>query len=470
MRKILLIVDGVVAQDFLKNLLKRGVLHNSYIVVSKEEWVGNFLCIEDELVFHHFDPTSASKLNSLLSREVLDAFIVMSDQAEAKAVYYILRQYSQRIAITFLGGELDVEDKNLNIITESSLIATHLIERVPNIPIIAKDIGLGGGEIMEVSVPFGSSFAYRSIGSIRQKNYKIVALYRDGRMMFAKYSIIIEPNDALLLVGDPGVLLEVYKSIKEELGQFPFPFGRNLILYCDCLKDSNVLFHSIEESLYLLKHSKAKKLYIQVLNPTYPELLHSLRKKVEEESHVEITIKYRRQPFVEILKEDYERLGGGLVLFRDHFFMQRHVRKVLLNLNIPLLRLGCGRLQDFVSSAVLISPKIRESEKISSVAFDISNQLKYSLILYDFAPDDHYHTEVTEHYESMAQIFDVGLEVKTTSMDNPIVWLIENPNILGIFPFTEEMTKRRLGPFSTNLGKLSLDFIATHKLFIPIGK
>ncbi|MDE5816876.1 MAG: hypothetical protein K2H55_05180, partial [Helicobacter sp.] len=191
-RKILLVLDGAVATDFLRNLCGRSTPYNSYLVVSKKPIDAQNAGQDFEFVV--FDPTSPSKLFALLSKDILDALIIMENYAEGIEVYHILRSYSKRMAIVLLGDKLPKEDKNLSLVTEIPLVAAHFIEKVPNIPIISKDIGIHKGEIMEVTIPFGSSFAYRTIGSITQKKWKIVALYREGKMMLAKYSLTMQPT------------------------------------------------------------------------------------------------------------------------------------------------------------------------------------------------------------------------------------------------------------------------------------
>ncbi|MBD5167769.1 MAG: hypothetical protein HDT11_02595 [Helicobacter sp.] len=465
-RKILLVLDGAVATDFLRNLCGRSTPYNSYLVVSKKPIDAQNAGQDFEFVV--FDPTSPSKLFALLSKDILDALIIMENYAEGIEVYHILRSYSKRMAIVLLGDKLPKEDKNLSLVTEIPLVAAHFIEKVPNIPIISKDIGIHKGEIMEVTIPFGSSFAYRTIGSITQKKWKIVALYREGKMMLAKYSLTMQPNDSLLLVGEPSVLLEVYHSIKEELGQFPFPFGKNLVLYCDCSVESHEdVDNAISESLFLHKHFKGRKLYIRILHSSTPERVRKIR--TLETSKLEVIVQYFTAPLAQIVQNDKATLASGLVLMRQNLFAKRDVRKMLYRLNVPVLRLGDNHFESLQGCAVVLDDG-QQNEKISAVAFDVAAQLKQPVILYDFAPNLQYHTKTIEHFDSLAKIFKARLNVISTAMENPILWLMSHSEILGIFPFTEEMTNRQfLGPFTTHLGTLSLDFIGSHKLFVPIS-
>lgn len=466
MRKILLALDGAIANDFLRNLYERSNPYNNYLVVSKQPLESPQLGADFE--FFVFDPTSQSKLFEILSKDILDALIVMDDYYEGVEVYKILRSYSKRMAIVLLGDKMPAEDKNLSLVSALRLISTHLVGKVPNIPLIPKDIGAQKGEILEVTIPFGSSFAYRTIGSITQKNWKIVAIYRDGKMMLAKYSLTMQPNDSLLLVGDPTVLLEVYRSIQEDIGQFPFPFGKNVVLYCDCARESeDDVDVAIEETLFLYKRFKGRKLYIRILHADSFERLNRLR-EIEGDG-VEVIVQYIKKPFATLLYDDKTLLDSGLVVMRQNLFCSHVVRSVLYHLNVSVLRLGKNRFSSLNGCAVLIGDE-QQNENISAVAFDVAAQLKQPLILYDFAPDLQYRTKTIEYFESLAKIFKSRLDVITTAMDNPIRWLMSHSDILGIFSFTEEMTRRQFfKPLTTHMGKLSLDFIDSHKLFVPIS-
>ena len=54
----------------------------------------------------------------------------------------------------------------MTILNSDELLATHLYEHLPNVPVIAQNVGTASGEIMEVHVPFGSTYAFRHVGSI----------------------------------------------------------------------------------------------------------------------------------------------------------------------------------------------------------------------------------------------------------------------------------------------------------------
>ena len=83
---------------------------------------------------------------------------------EREIIYRTLRTYSKTLQITIL-GEIPLQDgdKQLLMINESLVLSGKLFEKFPNVPRTAKYIGLGQGEIMQISVPFGSPYAYLRI-------------------------------------------------------------------------------------------------------------------------------------------------------------------------------------------------------------------------------------------------------------------------------------------------------------------
>lgn len=469
MRKILLVLDGIVAKDFLETLTKKYYGKNQYIVVTPSSTIVP-LKIPETFEVHLFDPTSARKMGAILSKEITDAFVVMEDPSERQIVYESIRKFSARIRLTVLDGERHLEDKNLYCLAQAPLVTSRLVERLPNVPVVARNIGLGEGEVMQASVPFGSSFAYRTIGSIQQKNWKIVALYRGGRMILAKYSLVIQPNDSLLIVGEPSVLSEVYRRIKEDIGQFPAPFGNNIFLYCDMTKESlGAIKKQIGEALWLHDKLKNNRLYIRLINPCDFEALEEF--KALDQGAVNVNIEYRLTTLTSVLKEDFEHYGGiGLILLSDRLFSTALHRRVLYELGVPVMKLGEENFSQTQETVVVLTDKLEESEKISSVVFDLSSQIGNDVWLYDFDPDSSFRGESLEHYDNIARIFNKKLEIITSSTQNPILWLKKRENVLQILPYNKGVAKARLfWFFSTDIERLCFQLKKHHQLFVPVA-
>lgn len=241
MKKIALILDGIVAKNFLDLVLRHYSNHNFYIVVVKDESLipKNY---PSTFAFHCFDATSSFRLLQVLNDEVSDAFLIIQDFKEQRIIHKIIQTHFKRMRVVLsvkrdsektLENNEENKDEKLILIDEFEVLANKFISRLPNIPSTPREFGLGKGEIMEIDVPFGSIFAYRHIGSIRQKEYRIVGLYRNDVLLLSTKSLVIQPRDILLVAGNPEILNAVYHQVKSNVGQFPAPFGKSIYLYID---------------------------------------------------------------------------------------------------------------------------------------------------------------------------------------------------------------------------------------------
>ena len=271
MKKTLIIGQGRIAKIFLDTILDKYFSNDYYVVVSKD------MCFIPDRVpssfeFHTFDYTSAYRISQIISDEIVNVFLILDDENEILGTYELLREINKKVRIVIsLRLEKHTQsmqnDKNLIILDEEMIITNKFIERLPNIPLIPRSFGLGQGEIMEVGIPTGSIFAYRHIGSIQQKKWRIVGIYRQGELLLSSHSLIIQPNDSLLIAGNPKVLNDVYMQIKSDIGQFPVPFGRDIFLYLDMsLSNKHRIWNDVQNALFLNNNLKNNKLFIYILN------------------------------------------------------------------------------------------------------------------------------------------------------------------------------------------------------------
>lgn len=466
MRKVLLVLSGIVAKEFLTTLALKHLDKNAYVFVSLD---ANLLPknLPQDSEAHNFDPSASSKLKKILTPEITDCYIVLEDAKEREAVYSTLREYNKMLQITMLGEiMLPQHDKQLIMLNEEHLLSSRLFEKFPGIPKTAKSIGLGQGEIMQVSVPFGSSYAYRSVGMIKQKKWKIVGIYRNDVLMLPKNSTTILPNDALLLVGDPDTLWEIYQRIKEESGQFPTPFGRDVVLYFDLLHSKD-LENYLQQTSWLFKHFKNKRLEVCFLNPTDIETIKRIENhQLLNAGGISWRIEYHETSLKALIEKDKASKNIGLILLESYCF--EHYRGYLLDLGIPLLKFGVESL-DCLTHSVVVLPKDTEAEKISSVVFDFSTQLGLKILLYDFDPDEENHEQALDYYKHIAKVFNKKLEIDNTSMQNPILWLNRQEKMIQILPVRKIGIKRN--PFFSmrDTENLSAYLIKIPQLFVPIS-
>ncbi|WP_300790927.1 TrkA C-terminal domain-containing protein [Helicobacter sp. UBA3407] len=467
MRKVLLILDGIVAKEFLSILMAKHLDKNTYIFVSLDK---NLLPqnLPQDHEYFSFDPSSPNKLREILTAQITDCYIITDKAEEREIIYHTLRSYSKTLQISILGEiPLQGNDKQLLMISEALVLSGKLFEKFPNVPRTAKYIGLGQGEIMQISVPFGSPYAYRSVGVIKQKKWKIVAIYRSEELILPKYSTTILPNDSLLLIGEPNTLREIYHRIKEEFGQFPTPFGRDVVMYFD-LSHSKNLEECIHQTLWLFSHFKNKRLHLCFFNPTSIEEIVCLRNDTRlNGEHISWSVEFYENSLKEILNRDKTNKNIGLILLEGYLFEK--YKGYLLDLGIPLLKFGMQSLEKLTHSVVVLPEKLEEAEKISTVVFDLSTQIGLKILLYDFNPNEEDHDQALDYYKHIAKVFDKKIIIEQSNAQNPILWLNRQKHILQILPLRKENVKKFWFFSLCDVENLSTHLTNLPQLFIPLS-
>ena len=399
--------------------------------------------------------------------EFIQVIIAMDNQTDVENTIKNIRVIKKQLRVIVLNQwNMHNEDANVVLVNANEILASRMLDYLPNVPVIAQNVGLGEGEIMEVLVPFGSSFVYRHIGVIEQKNWRIVAIYRNRQLLMPSRRRMIQPNDLLLLVGEPAVLKSVYRAIKQELGQFPEPFGTNILLYIDM---NIVPHHKIEklvrQAVYV--HTKFKHdLIIKVVNPGNIEILQAI--KEYRDLDIVVDIDYDTQSPQESFSNNVKVHHVGLVIVAAEMFADYHIRRALYDIHVPVLKLS-NRSFSTVKDAALILSENRDLEKISATIFDISEQMNFNLELYNYVLEHQEEKEqVIEHYYNLSTIFSKSIKVIKEN-ENPILALRKKENFVQILPFTSKLiTRRSYALFSTDSEKLYFKLDDYHQIFIPV--
>ena len=466
MKKILIIADGILAKQFLEKVMETEAGENSYTIITyKEETLPKKR--PENFKFFEFDPTSYEKLSIILNEQFFQVMIIMSNELDVKATYTNIRKVDGKVRIVIMDRwDLQIEDKRLLMLNSREILASRFTDHLPNTPIVAQNIGLGIGEIMEVSVPVGSSYAYRHLASIEQSKWKIAAVYRSNTLILPRPALMLLPNDLLLLVGDPKVLQSVFKSIKRELGQFPSPFGSSIYCLIDMLSMNDDEIDSLINDALLL-HSKlnSNKLHVKIINPTYSKSLEKI--KSYSNRHIHVIIDYFENNPRKVLREDTEKMDIGLIVVMNRFFQKN--KRTLYKTKLPIFKMG-KRGFGSLNQGVVLSNDAHEIEQESSVIFDVATQLSLELKLYSYNPDhENAKNSLIEHFDNLSKIF--GREVDVVQSDkNPLVKLRNKDNILQFLPFSPKILEANfLSIFSTDMEKLHFKLANNYQLFIPIN-
>ena len=466
MKKILIISDGDVGQHFIQRIVETYTSENIYYVVETKQ--NSYENVNPaRFKFYEFDPTSLYKLSNLLKMEFIQVFIAMETAIDVKNTIKNIRAIKKQLRIVVLNKwKKENEDPNVIFVNSKEILASRLLDYLPNVPVIAQNVGIGEGEIMEVLVPFGSSFVYRHIGVIEQKNWRIVAIYRNRKLVMTSRRTMIQPNDLLILIGDPTVLRSVYRVIKRELGQFPEPFGSNLYLYIDM----NIVKHKnikdlVQKAIFV--HKKFKhNLIIKIVNPSDIDILREI--KNYSCNSIKVEIKYDEFNIKTVFLNDIKRYHIGLIIISKEMFADYDLRTMFYESEIPVLKLAN---KDFstIKDVSLILNDNRDLEKISTTIFDISAQMGFNIELHNYMNEHQDEKDqVIEHYYNLSTIFSKSIKV-IKNHENPIRTLKRKENFIQILPFTEKLTNRRFySLFSTDSEKLYHKLDEYHQIFIPI--
>ncbi len=469
MQNILILANGEMAKHFVQWVGKSRIDANHYYITCTLPNDSLFKSTSN-LTFIPEDPTSFLKLKKLMQRvQFLVVFIVMKGRDEAIYSYKNVRMIDKKIRIVFVSqwDGLALEDENMSLININEMMASHLYEHLPNVPVIAKNIGLGKGEIMEVLVPFGSSYAYRHIGSISHRKWRIAAIYRNEKQILPNNATLIKPNDILVILGNPTILEELYKRITRRKGLFPEPFGRNLYLILDMTKEKEDILLQVDEAIYLSRQFSTSKLYISLINITFSPLIREIQ-ALEDEKIKVLTI-YNHHEYIQQIEYDTSEYDIGLFLIHPKLFTQKKFQVLLYALRRSVYLFGEVSLYHITQSILLMS-KDREMESLSSSVFDLSERLGLKFILCNYSPDAEFEEkkDIVDYYETLSALYNFKIKIKEKQV-NPIIELKSQEAVLHISPFKKSIFDRPfIDFFSSDTTRYFLSIKKHPQLLIPI--
>ncbi len=467
MKKILILSSGSVGQHFIQRVIDTYTSENIYYVVEMK--AGEYEGVNPaRFKFFEFDPTSLYKLANILKMEFIQVFVAMDNKADVENTVKNIHSIKKHLRIVVMDEwGLDFENRaNVVPINSKDILASKLIDFLPNVPVIAQNVGLGEGEIMEVSVPFGSSFVYKHLGVIQQKDWKIAAIYRNRKLLLPTRRRMIQPNDILLLIGEPRVLKTVYRVIKRELGQFPEPFGTSLYLLIDMQKNSRYVIEGLLKECTHIQEKLQKELYIRVVNPNDIETLKMIKEYIDEKTM--LYVKYDYTSIEETVLSDKKEFHIGLCIVANTTFYDYSMRKILYKLHVPILKLVNKPLVN-LKDVVLVVSDSREPEKISNTIFDFSEQFDLNIELYNYLKEhQELKEQVVEHYYNLSAIFSKNIKVFKVE-ENPLRLLQKKENFLHVVPFSRKLLSRVIYSYLSTDSDLMYHYLdGYHQMFVPV--
>ncbi|AQW81013.1 COG3400 family protein [Campylobacter pinnipediorum] len=468
MEKILVVAQGNLAVGFLKRLFENRSNQHYYTIISNVK-ESDFNNNSDYFKFYNFDPTSFSKISAIVKDNFSQFIIFADDKKESLEIYKNLRNISKKTEIILLSlwgvVEQDIKnDKYTKFIDAKDILSSIFIRHLPNMPILADNIGLGEGEIMEVKVPVGSSYMYRHLSSIQQRKWRIALIYRQNDIILPKNNTMILPNDTLIIVGDPNVLRNVFRSIKLEKGQFPNPFGNNIYTFIDMkAMNEKEIKKLIDNSLYLNSKLSNRRLIFKIINPTLGDNLNRIVSKISDKN-ISYNIDYYTRDNSHIVG-DVVNFDIGLVITSNNYFFK--FKKLFHSLALPILKIGNSAINN-IKQGVIFGDSKMDIENQSAVILDCCSQLDISIELHYFDDNVNEDDTLAEHFDSISALFNKNIEIKKYEEKNPILHLSEQDDLLHFVSFDEYVSRSdSLSLFSNTLNRQYKMLKDNSQLFIP---
>lgn len=465
MKNILIIAGGIIAKDFLERLFssKTSILHNYTIITQDKNTLPEIKVNYENYEFLNFDPTSFDRLKLALKKDFEKFMVILDDKFETESVCRNLHQIDPNIEICVVDSWGIKGGAKLKIIDSKKMICTRFMDFLPDVPVVANNIGIGAGEIMEVRIPAGSSYAYKHIGYFKKNRWRIALIYRNQDIVIPQDNMLIMPNDVLLIVGEPRILENVYKSINKKIGQFPNPFGNNIYLPIDMKNMSQGRVSKLVQDAILF-HTKLnnKKLHIHVINPTISKPFTAIKRLFRTKS-INVIIDYKNENFMNFQIKNSE-FDIGLIITDGEFFELK--KRDLHSLNLPVLKIGKGGFMT-MSDGVIVG-KGDDIESQTNTIMDCCLQLGLEIKFYHFDPNSRIiNKNLDDHFDGISKLFNKKIEV-IESASNPILKLTRRRNLLQFLPFSNDILNSDIfSPFKQNTDMLYYKLADNFQLFIP---
>src|SRR5579885_995141 len=107
-------------------------------------------------------------------------------------------------------------------------LAVALANRIEPAVQASEGLGLGHGEVVELTIPASSPVLGRPLRTFAAHHWLIAAVYRQGNLIIPHGQTCLQEDDRILLVGSPLLLPGIADYLRLGRAQFPYPYGSRL--------------------------------------------------------------------------------------------------------------------------------------------------------------------------------------------------------------------------------------------------
>ncbi len=276
-RKVLLFGLGCYGKDILEDLSKNW---ETIAVDIKEEKIKEAKDKGIEAEFIVGDASSILTWKKLNIDEIKYIITTITDADVDLEVCRIAREvFKLDVPIIVLLHQLEREKEfkpySVNIVKPVEITKNIVLNIIEKNYAKAINIGLGKGEIIEVTILAKSHLVDRKLKYLKPSKWRIAAIYRGERLIIPSGNTQIKVGDKVVLIGDPKVLENLVNILLKGIPQFPLQFGTAILSPI-----SKRFKKSIEETLYFFKHTKVQKIVFLPYKSRVPK---NLKQEIEKE-------------------------------------------------------------------------------------------------------------------------------------------------------------------------------------------
>ncbi len=144
------------------------------------------------------------------------------------------------LEVARVAGELGVEEivtilhdaarapREISAVSRVTVTAAQVLNRVGIGETRSESIGLGRGELRQVTVLAGSPAIGRPLRQLNAGSWLVAAVYRSGRLIVPHGHTEVGPGDQVLLVGEPTELTAIASFFRGGAATFPAAYGSRL--------------------------------------------------------------------------------------------------------------------------------------------------------------------------------------------------------------------------------------------------
>ncbi len=446
---------------FLKKVSQEFSYIGEYYVIYEDDFIKEAIEERENFKFYKINFYSYHLYEEFFYKDTNKIIIFIKNRQEA--LFVLDKVKDRKIPIVFIDfWNLDLSVNNyVDIVNVEELLINKVIDHLPQVPLYARDIGLGQGEILEVEVPPYSSFAYRRVKSVNSKDVKIVAIYRNNTLRLIDNSTLILPNDKLIVIGEPQRVKEFFMQIKKDIGVFPQPFGQNIYLLIDMknMKQEEIS-KLLKTALFLHRNLNNKRLIVKVINPGISAQLYKLYKF----NNITINTDFFENNYIRMLKLDVVKYNVGLIITNNSFFYK--YKKEFFNLKLPILKSG----KESIKKCKEIDIVLHENNvrTILPTIFDLVFQLKKRLNFIEGDPEENYDNliEYINKFKNLFHFKNINFEKID---DNPVIELNKRRNICIITPFNKVPRSKFVSAILPSIDETNIFLDKFNQFLIPIS-